>query len=183
MTREIYTSNLKGIWSPYLKRSTLNIINFIPTDKGGRKCMYTESKKAIYGTLEASLLFWVKLSKSLKEMVYQRNEYNWCVMNKIIDRKQLTILWHVDDLKTSHVDPAVVSSVLADIDMEYGKIEKMTITRGKVHKYLGMTIDYSSPGKLIFSMTNYIGKIHDNIPEYMKGESATPAANHLFDIA
>ena len=62
-------------------------------------------------------------------------------MNNIIDNKQYIILWHVDDLKTSHVDPVVVSGVLADIDAEYGKIAKMTITRGKVHKYLGMTID------------------------------------------
>ena len=31
---------------------------FIFTDKRGRKCMYAEVKKAIYGTLEASLLFW-----------------------------------------------------------------------------------------------------------------------------
>ena len=145
--------------------------------------MYAESKKVIYGTLEVSLLFWGKLSKILEEMGYQRNEYDWCVMNKIIDNKQCTILWHIDDLKTSHVNPAVVSSALADIDAEYGKISKMTITRGKVHKYLGVTIYYSSPGKLIFSMINYNGKMLDNIPEYMKGESATPAAYHLFDIA
>ena len=59
----------------------------------------------------------------------------------------------------------------------------MTITRGKVHKYLGMTIDYSSPGKVIFSMIDYIGKILDYILEDMKGGSATPAAHHLFDIA
>ena len=116
-------------------------------------------------------------------MGYQINEYDWCVMNKIIDNKQCTILWHVDDLKTSHVDPVVVSSFLADIDAEYGKIAKMTITRGKVHKYLGMTIDYSLPGKVIFSMIDYIGKMLDVIPEDMKGESATPAAYHLFDIA
>ena len=37
---------------------------FIFTYKRGRKCMYAEAKKAIYGTLEASLLFWAKLSKS-----------------------------------------------------------------------------------------------------------------------
>ena len=29
MTKEIYTSKLKGIWSPYLKRSTRNIINVL----------------------------------------------------------------------------------------------------------------------------------------------------------
>ena len=67
-------------------------------------------------------------------MGYQRNEYKWCVMTKIIDNKQCTILSYVHDLKTSHVDPAVISSVLGDIDPEYGKISKMTITQGKVHK-------------------------------------------------
>ena len=65
------------------------------------------AKKAIYGALEASLLFWEKLSKSLEEMRYQRNEYDWCVMQKIIDNKQCTILWNLDDLKTSHVYPAL----------------------------------------------------------------------------
>ena len=82
-----------------------------------------------------------------------------------------------------HDDPSVVSRVLADIDAEYRKISKITITRGKVHKYLGMTIDYSSPSKLILSMIYYIGKMLGDIPEDMKGESATPAAHHIFDIA
>ena len=59
----------------------------------------------------------------------------------------------------------------------------MTITQVKVHKYLRITIYYSSPGKLIFSMIDYIGKMLDNIPEYMKGESATPTSHHLFYIA
>ena len=131
--------------------------------------MYAESNKAIYGTLEASLLFWAKLSKSLKEMGYQINEYEWCVMNNSIDNKQFTILWHVDDLNISHVDSAVVSRVISDIDTEYGKISKMTITRGKLHRYLGMNIDYSSPGKVIFSVIDYIGKMLDNIPEEIKG--------------
>ena len=58
----------------------------------------------------------------------------------------------------------------------------MTITRGKVHKYLGMTIDYSSPGKVILSMIDYIGKVLGNITEDMKGESAKPAAHQIFDI-
>ena len=55
----------------------------------------------------------------------------------------------------------------------------MIIMKGKVHQYLSMTIDYSSPGKLISSMINYIGNILDNISEDMRGESATPATHHL----
>ena len=34
--------------------------DFIYTDKRGRKCMYAETKKDIYRTLEASPLYWVK---------------------------------------------------------------------------------------------------------------------------
>ena len=101
---------------------------------GVRKCIYSVPKKAIYGTLEASLLFWEKLSKSLQEMEYQINEYDWCVTNNTIYNKQCTILWNVNHLKTSHVEPAVVSSILAEIDVEYGNIAEMTITRGRVHK-------------------------------------------------
>ena len=59
----------------------------------------------------------------------------------------------------------------------------MTIMRGKVHKYLRMTVDYSSPGKLIFSMIDYIVKTLDNIPEGVNGLLVPPAAHHLFDIA
>ena len=66
--------------------------------------------------------------------------------------------------------------------MEYGNIAKITITQGKVHKYLRMTIDYSSPGEVILSMINYIGKMFDDIKEDMKGELSTPDTHHLFDI-
>ena len=59
----------------------------------------------------------------------------------------------------------------------------MTITQGKVHKYLRITVDYSSPGKVIFSMIDYIVKMLDDITEYIKGKSATPAAHHLFAIS
>ena len=52
-----------------------------------------------------------------------------------------------------------------------------------MHKYLGMTIDYSLPGKLIFSIINYIGKMLEIIPENMKEWSASPTAHHLSYIA
>ena len=90
--------------------------NFIYTDKRVRKCMYPEANKAVYGTLETSLLFWGKLSKILEEMVYHRNEYYWFIMNKIIDDNQCTILWYVNALKTLHIDLAIIPRVLADVD-------------------------------------------------------------------
>ena len=44
----------------------------------------------------------------------------------------------------------------------------MTITWGKIHKYLRMTIYYYLTGELILYMVNYIGKMLDEIPEDMK---------------
>ena len=87
-------------------------------------------------------------------MGYQRNEYDWRVMNKTVNEKQCTILFHVGGLNMSHFYPDIVYSFLSDIDAEYVKIAKITITRSKIHKYLRMTIEYSSPGKLIFYMVN-----------------------------
>ena len=62
----------------------------------------------------------------------------------MIDGKQCTILWHVDDLKISHVDPAAVTTVIGMINEEFGKEGPITVTRGKAHDYLGMTLDCST---------------------------------------
>ena len=50
-------------------------------------------------------------------MGYQKNLYEWCVRNKIINDKQCTILFCVEYQEMSHVDPDIVSSVLVDIDV------------------------------------------------------------------
>jgi len=58
--------------------------------------------------LEAALLFWQLLSNTLVEWGIKLNEYDPCVANKMINRKQCTIIWHVDDLKISHVKKKVM---------------------------------------------------------------------------
>ena len=98
-----------------------------------QKIVYSESKTSIYSTLEASLLFWTKLSKSLEEMGYNINEYDWCIMNKMVKGKQCNIIWHMDYLRIFHVDCDIVSTLIYDIDTEHGKFSKITITQGKIH--------------------------------------------------
>jgi hypothetical protein len=144
--------------------------------------LYVELKKALYGTLRAALLFWQKLSTQLVDWGFEINPYDWCVANKNIDGKQCTVLWHVDDLKISHVDPNVVSKVIAALEGEFGKEAPLTVTRGKVHEYLGMTIDFSDPGKVKFTMIDYIQRLLDEAPADMDGISPTPASLHLFTI-
>ena len=97
------------------------------------------------------------------------NHCDWCCMNKMVNGKQLSIIWHVDDLKISHVDPSVVTELLNEINNEYGKISPLTVTRGKRHDYLGMTLDFSVPGNVTFTVIDYIHKILEDLPQDMKG--------------
>ena len=152
----------------------------------GKPVIYAQLTKALYGQLEAALLFWKKLSAQLEEWGFKRNEYDWCVVNKMINGKQCTILWHVDDLKISHVDPSVVSHVIDELNSVFGqevvlgKRAELTVSRGKVHEYLGMGIDYSTTGKVKINMTTYLKETLDELPEEFGGTAVTPAANHLF---
>jgi hypothetical protein len=88
----------------------------------------------------------------------------------------------VDDLKISHVDEAVVTKVLDDISKVFGIEAPLTITRGHVHEYLGMKLDFSTPNKVIISMFDYIDEMLLAIPDDMCGEATTPASNHLFEV-
>jgi hypothetical protein len=101
-------------------------------------------KKVLYGMLQAALLFWKDLSENLEKWGFTANPpYDWCVANKMVDRKQCMIIWHVDNLKVLHVDPAVVESILDLLNKHYGKETLLVVTRGKIHEYLGMTLNFS----------------------------------------
>ena len=82
----------------------------------GRKqtpTIYSEAIKALYGTADAARLFYDGISTFLVDKLnFQKNPYDSCVANKMVDGSQYTILWHVDDLQISHVDPKVVTSVI-----------------------------------------------------------------------
>jgi hypothetical protein len=118
--------------------------------------LYVKLKKALYGILKAVLLFWKKLPAQLQEWGFVVNPYNWCVANKPINGEQCTILWHVDDLKVSHVVANVVTDVIQMLDVRFGKESPLRKLHGKIHAYLGMTLDFSIPGKVQILMIDYI---------------------------
>jgi len=91
--------------------------------------MYVNLKKALYGTLKAALLFWKTLTAKLVSMGLVVNPYDECVANKVIGGRQCTLLWHVDDIKVSHVDSQVLSEVLGELEKGYGKEAPLTVSR------------------------------------------------------
>ena len=153
------------------------------TYENGKAVIYAELKKALYGTLQAALLFWKELSTFLDERGFVANPYDSCVMNKEIGGRQCTIGWHVDDSKISHVDAAVVDDMIAELEGRFRQEAPLTVTRGTKHEYLGMQIDFSQVGKVILTMEPYIEQIFVDCPTGLgKGPASTPAAAHLFDV-
>ena len=80
------------------------------------------------------------------------------------------------------MDPNVVTAVIYDIQKEYGKTDTVTFTFGKVHNYLGIKIDFSSPEKLEISMDESIFDIIYDAPDDMIGEAVTPAGDQIFQV-
>jgi hypothetical protein len=160
----------REMYEPYLVRDEGEVI------------MCVKLLKALYGTMRAARLFWERLSRQLVDWGFTPNPYDSCVVNKMVDDKQLTVAWHVDDLKISHVSAKVVDNFIADLDSEFGKETPLSKSRGKVHDYLGMTLDFSVPGQVTITMIDYIKMICMDLPKGMIGTAATPAANHLFRV-
>ena len=148
----------------------------------GKKTLYLKLEKALYGTIRAARLFYEDLTSTLKGWGFSLNPYDACVANKCINGHQCTIIWHVDDLKISHVDPDVVTEVINKLNDKYGKLQELVATRGKIHDFLGMTLDYTNPGKVKVHMKQYIENIIKEAPDEFSGTAPTPAANHLFQI-
>ena len=154
--------------------------DYVVTEKG-EKVMYMELLKALYSTLHAARLFWQKLSKQLIDVWgFTPNKYDDCVVNKTTKGHQMTVVWHVDDLKVSQVDSKEVDKFVMQMEETFGADAPLSVSRGKIHDYLGMNLDFHVEGEVRIDMEHYIDMMLHDTPEDMKGVSNTPAAAHLF---
>ena len=147
--------------------------------------IYSEAIKALYGTVDVAKLFYDSLVELLVDNLgFKTNPYDQCVVNKMINGKQCTIVWHVDDLKISHVDPSVVTSIIDKLDKRYDEIVSVSYSSGKVHDYLDMTFDFSSVGRVKITMYDYIHDLIKSIPpSYTNAAGAsTPAPEHPYTV-
>jgi hypothetical protein len=58
----------------------------------------------------------------------------------------------------------------------------MHVSRGLVHDYLGMTLDYSTKGEVKVTMVDYLKGVLGDFPEAITGSAPTPSSEHLFDV-
>jgi hypothetical protein len=148
--------------------------------ENGKKVLYLQLLKALYGCVQSALLWYELFSSTLQGMGFVLNPYDVCVANKTIDKRQCTIVWHVDDTKISHVDEKAVSHVIEKIEARFGK---MTVTRGREHVFLGMNIDFNDDGTANIKMKDYIKEAIADFGEDITRSATTPAKKNLFELS
>ena len=176
---ELVLVMFEGVMVDLLMKTDPIYKNFVHINKTGKKVLYVKLTKAMYGCMKAARLFYENLSTYLLEMGFKINAYDLCTANKIIDGKQCTIVWHVDDLKISHVDPNVVTTVLKQLESKYGE---MSITRGKKHTYVGINFDFKTDGTVDIEMHDYLKECIAEFPEDVSKSTTSPASSHLFEV-
>ena len=162
---------------------------YVIINSKGQKVLYVRLLNALYGIMKAALLYYQRFVQDLLSINFIINPYDPCVANKFVKHKQLTVVWHVDDLKVSHRNPAIVTKMADWLKATYERLfddgsGEMQISRGKIHEYLGMTLDYSTPGQVSITMVKYIEEILQLYSEHDNNDSTakTPAAEHLFKV-
>jgi hypothetical protein len=140
--------------------------------------------KAIYSVLQAALLWYKTFRKDLEDNGFIFYPYNPCVANKKVQGLQQTIIFHVDDLKSSHKSKSVNNKFEKWLNSMYSKHERVTATRGRVHDYLGMELDYRKQGELKINMTKYVKNMLNNFPVKLgkKDVAKTPAGDNIFNL-
>ena len=118
----------------------------------------------MYGTMVTSLLYYRKFTNILTYIGFKINPYDPCVTNKIINGQQMNTCYHVDDCKLIHHRRKFNDRMVKWLRKEYERIfedrsGKMTVSRGKVHKYLVMALDYTVCGQVHITMIDFLDEV------------------------
>ena len=75
--------------------------------ENGNKVTYIVVLRSIYGMIVAALFFYNNFCRDLENIWFDFNTYNPCVTNSVKVGKQQIVIFHADDVMSSHVNPKV----------------------------------------------------------------------------
>jgi hypothetical protein len=133
-------------------------------------------QKALYGTLVAGKLWYDKLTLVLRGLGFTANELDPCVMNKMVNEHQLTIVIFVDDILATSVSVSALTWLIDALKSSFDEV------KGGVERdlsYLGMHVKNKiADSKVEVSMEGY----EEELLNYSKitGVRKTPATADLF---
>ena len=159
--------------------------NVLTNKRSGKQKLYGKLTKVVYGTLLGAILFYQKLSGQLYKWRYTQNPYNPCTFNKTVIEQQLTIQFHVDDLKCSHMDQSVLDDLVKQLNDVFQTSKKELSKTKETSMNTSGRYNLKHPnkmGQVVFSMYNSIEDIIGSAPPDMNGTAPDPAKSKLFTI-
>ena len=144
--------------------------------------LYIELYKSLYGLMRSALLFYKKLGKELEEYGMKINLFDMCLANMdTATGNQLTVIWHMDNLKILCKNKFEVTKLICYISRIYG--DKMTMHWGGKGKYLGMHLDFTGRGTFQVNKSHYVQEILNDFPEPINKSCMSPYGDKLFAVA
>ena len=107
LTSETIVMKIKGELVGILIEIDLNAHKDYIVYENNVPVLCLEALKALHGMSHGSSLFHGKFVEDLKSYGFELNPHDPCAANEMVDGEQLTVCWHVDDLKASHEDSEV----------------------------------------------------------------------------
>jgi hypothetical protein len=134
---------------------------YVIINRKGETVLYVRLLNALYGIMKAALLYYQRFVTNLQSIGFKINPYDPCVAINFVKGEQLTVVWHVDNLKVSHRKPSILTRMTAWLKSTYERLFDdgsggMTISRGKIHDYLGMTLDFTVPREVKITTIDYV---------------------------
>ena len=94
------------------------LVQLDPDQYAGKNALHQAQEGTIWYA-ESSAPFCKHLSGKLQGWGFAPNPYDSFMVHKDIDGSQCTILWHVDDLKISHVNLIVVTDIIKELETDF----------------------------------------------------------------
>ena len=127
---------------------------------------------------ESAALWYENLRVTLQSLGYKRNSSDICVFNRTgKDGVQCTVSVHVDDLLITSASDRMVNELAEGLRARYGEI---SLTRGPLLNYLGMSIDFTHAGEARITMAGYVKDVL--LSSGVTGNARTPATDGLFEV-
>eukprot|EP00957_Ditylum_brightwellii_P072747 5529268-Ditylum_brightwellii.AAC.1 len=152
--------------------------------KSKNKVLYMRMLMVLYGMMVSSMIFYKKYRDIIKTIGFILNPYDMCIANRNVNGKQHTITWHVDNIKSSHVDATVNNTFDQWCEETYGSDlnDHVKVAQGKKHDYLGMILNYKKDGVLQVDMRYHISAMNNKFPYHLKSATKLPWNEKLFKV-
>ena len=115
--------------------------------------------------------------RDLEAFGFELNPYDPCSANKMVNASQITVVWHIYELKVSYIDSFEIAKFACYVDKIYGVL---AVKIGKLYNYLGVDLYIYIDGKVQVSMIHYVNNILRYFQEHLRTTSVSLDADHLF---